>query len=60
MEYIIDKDTISIEYSVEKELNGDAPYRVTLYDRYGHYDKEFFMTKEQMNDLIDGVKNMQN
>ena len=60
MEYIIDKDTISIEYSVEKELNGDAPYRVTLYDRYGHYDKEFFMTKEQMDDLIDGVKNMQN
>jgi hypothetical protein len=60
MEYLIDKDTISIEYSVEKELNGDAPYRVTLYDRYGHYDKEFFMTKEQMDDLIDGVKNMQN
>ena len=60
MEYLIDKDTISIEYLVEKELNGDAPYRVTLYDRYGHYDKEFFMTKEQMDDLIDGVKNMQN
>ena len=60
MEYLIDKDTISIEHSVEKELNGDAPYRVTLYDRYGHYDKEFFMTKEQMYDLIDGVKNMQN
>ena len=60
MEYLIDKDTISIEHSAERELNGDAPYRVTLYDRYGHYDKEFFMTKEQMDDLIDGVKNMQN
>lgn len=60
MEYLLDTDTISIEHSIERELNGDAPYRVTLYDKYGHYDNEFFMSKEQMNDLIDGIKNMHN
>ena len=59
MEYLIDTDTISIEHSIERELNGDASYRVTLYDKYGPYDNEFFMTKEQMNDLINGINNMQ-
>jgi len=55
--YFVDTENISLEYSEDREVNGELPYRITLYDKYGHFDKEFFISGEQLKDLAEGLKN---
>lgn len=55
--YFVDTENISLEYSEDREVNGDFPYRITLYDKYGHFDKEFLISSEQLKDLAEGLKN---
>ena len=31
--YFVDTENISLEYSEDREVNGELPYRVTLYDK---------------------------
>jgi len=56
MEYFVDTERVSLDYS-EDRLKNDLPaYRLTLYDKYGHFDSDVFITEEQMEDIIDGLK----
>jgi hypothetical protein len=53
MGYLIDTENISLDYSENREL----PYRITIYDKYGHFDNEFFLSEEQVSDLKKGLNN---
>jgi len=58
MEYIVDTNKISLDYS-EDRINKDMPeYRITLYDKYGHFDTDVYITKEQMEDLLTGLNKL--
>ena len=54
MEFLVETDCISLDYSEEREV----PYRVTMYDKYGHFDGEIFLTEEQIQDLSVGINNI--
>ena len=54
MEFLVETDNISLDYSYDREV----PYRVTIYDKYGHFDGEFFLTEEQIQDLSVGINNI--
>jgi hypothetical protein len=56
MEYFVDTDMVSLDYSEDRELKELPAYRMTLYDKYGHFDSDVFITKEQMEDLLTGFE----
>ncbi len=56
MEYFVDTERISLDYSEDRELNELPAYRMTLYDKYGHFDADVYLTKEQIDDLTEGFK----
>lgn len=58
MEYILDTENISLDYSNEREFNNSPGYRLTLYDIHGHFDKEVYLRKEQILDLIEGLEKL--
>ena len=60
MKYFVDTENISLDYSEDRELNDTLPYRITLYDKYGHFDNEFSLSHEQFNDLVEGLKLINN
>ena len=35
----------------------DTEYRITLFDKYGHYDQEINLEQEQIDDLLEGFEN---
>lgn len=56
MEYIVDTERISLDYS-EDRLDNDMPeYRLTIYDKYGHFDADVYLTQEQIDDLVEGFE----
>ena len=56
MEYFVDTERVSLDYS-EDRLNNDLPaYRLTLYDKYGHFDADVYLTQEQIDDLLEGFE----
>lgn len=57
MKYFIDTEYISFDYSEEKENDNEAPYRITTFDKYGHYENEISLYQEQIDDLIKGFEN---
>ena len=56
MEYIVDTENIALDYSEDRMDDGIMPYRLTLYDKYGHYDREVYLSDEQVEDLKNGLK----
>lgn len=56
MERLIDSDYIELD---NMDDNTDQPYRLTLFDKNMHYVDEFFLTKEQIYDLKEGLKNIE-
>ena len=56
MKNIVETENISLDYFYDRLLDGELPYRITLYDKYGHFDKEFFLSEEQGTDLIERLK----
>lgn len=56
MEYFVDTEKISLDYSEERITNGLPAYRLTLYDKYGHFDSDVFITEEQMKDIVEGLE----
>ena len=56
MEYIVETENIALDYSEDRMDDGIMPYRITLYDKYGHYDKEVYLSDEQFEDLMNGLK----
>ena len=56
MEYFVDTERVSLDYS-EDRLNNDLPaYRLTFYDKYGHFDADIYLTQEQIDDLAEGFE----
>lgn len=56
MEYFVETEKVSLDYSSER-LDNDLPaYRLTLYDKYGHFDSDVFITDEQMKDILVGLE----
>ena len=57
MKYFIDTEYVTFDYSEEKKLENEPPYRITLFDKYGHYDQEIHLEQEQIDDLLEGFEN---
>jgi hypothetical protein len=55
MEYFVDTEKISLDYSEERIMNDLPAYRLTIYDKFGHFDADVYLSDEQINDLIDGL-----
>ena len=55
MEYFVDTEKISLDYSEERIANDLPAYRLTIYDKFGHFDADVYLSDEQVNDLIDGL-----
>jgi len=60
MEYFVDTERLSLDYSEDRLLNETPAYRLTLYDKYGHFDSEIFITDEQINDLVEALDKLKN
>lgn len=60
MEYFVDTERVSLDYSEDRLLNEMPAYRLTLYDKYGHFDSEIFITDEQINDLVEALEKLKN
>ena len=60
MEYLIDTENISLDYSEDRELNDNPPYRLTLYDKHGNFDSDVYLRSEQMEDLMNFLKENNN
>ena len=60
MEYFVDTERVSLDYSEDRLLNETPAYRLTLYDKYGHFDSEVFITDEQINDLVEAFDKLKN
>ncbi len=60
MEYFVDTERVSLDYSEDRLLNEMPAYRLTLYDKYGHFDSEVFITDEQINDLVEAFDKLKN
>ena len=60
MEYFVDTERVSLDYSEDRLLNETPAYRLTLYDKYGHFDSEIFITDEQINDLVEAFNKLKN
>lgn len=54
MEYFVDTERVSLDYSEERVINEMPAYRLTLYDKYGHFDADVYLTYEQIKDLLIG------
>ena len=58
MEYFVDTERVGLDYSSDR-VNNDLPsYRLTLYDKYGHFDSDVYITDEQMQDLLAGLNKL--
>lgn len=58
MEYFVDTERVSLDYSSDR-ISSDLPaYRLTLYDKYGHFDSDVYLTDEQMQDLLAGLNKL--
>ncbi len=55
MEYFVDTDKVSLDYSEDRAVNEIPAYRLTLYDKYGHFDTDVYITDEQIRDLLEGL-----
>lgn len=60
MEYFVDTERVSLDYSEDRLLNETPAYRLTLYDKHGHFDSEIFITGEQINDLVEALDKLKN
>ena len=60
MEYIVETENIALDYSEDRMDDGIMPYRLTLYDKYGHYVDDIILTKDEVKDLYDGLENVKN
>jgi len=54
MEYFVDTERVSLDYSEDRIIKEMPAYRLTLYDKYGHFDADVYITDEQMKDLLEG------
>jgi len=54
MEYFVDTENVSLDYSEDRIIKEMPAYRLTLYDKYGHFDADVYITDEQMKDLLEG------
>ncbi len=60
MKYLIETEKISLDYSEERVMKEMPAYRMTLYDKYGHFDEDVYITDEQMSDLLIGLEKIKN
>ena len=60
MEYLIDTENISLDYSEDRELNDKPSYRLTLYDKHGNFDTDVYLRYEQVKDLVNLLKENNN
>ena len=58
MEYFVDTERVSLDYSSDRITNDLPSYRLTLYDKYGHFDSDVYITDEQMQDLLAGLNKL--
>ena len=58
MEYFVDTERVSLDYSSDRVTNDLPAYRLTLYDKYGHFDSDVYITDEQMQDLLAGLNKL--
>ena len=56
MEYFVDTENVSLDYSKDRIINEMPAYRLTLYDKYGHFDADVYLTEEHIKDLIEGLE----
>lgn len=55
MEYLVDTERVGLDYSEDRILKEMPAYRLTLYDKYGHFDADVYLTDGQIDDLIAGL-----
>jgi hypothetical protein len=58
MEYFVDTENVSLDYSEDRIIKEMPAYRLTLYDKYGHFDADVYLTEEQMKDLLTGLNKL--
>ena len=56
---MIETPNITLDYNKSRESRDLGAYRLTLYDKYGHYEEEVYMSDKQLKDLYDGLQNFQ-
>ena len=54
MEYFVDTENISFDFDEMRRLSDNPEYRITLLDKYGHFDSEMYLTREQVVDFAEG------
>ena len=42
MEYFVDTEKLSLDYSEDRILNDLPAYRLTIYDKFGHFDADIY------------------
>lgn len=60
MEFLIETDRIELDFNEAREDDDLGGYRLTLNDRFGHYDTQVYLDGEQVRDLLDGLKAIEN
>jgi hypothetical protein len=55
METIIDNNGITLDYDTWR----DDKYRITTYDKFGHYEGEIYVRAEQLYELMVGLEKIE-
>lgn len=58
MEYLIDTDKITLDYSEDRKDRDFDEFRLTIFDNNNHYIGEIQLNAEHLLDLVNGLKNI--
>ena len=56
MENIIETANITLDFDDRRPLRDLGEYRLSLYDKHGHYEDEFYISAIQLRDLIEAMQ----
>lgn len=60
MEYIIDTENITLDYSESRKDKSLYEYRITVFDDNGHYSDEIYLSDSHLLDLVDELQKITN
>ncbi len=57
--YIIETENLSLDVDESLAPTDDHSWRLTLNDKYGHYESEAYLRKNQLYDLLLALKGIE-
>ena len=58
MEEIIYDDHITLDFDEQRKNQGIDEYRLSVFDKHGHYLDEIFLTEQHLAELYNGLKGL--